>query len=162
MQCAYSFHYDHMHGGRLWRWQIFGVKLLQDITFCLVVVVMFDLDYYKLPSSVSISVWRQTGRPGFDIRRRQRIFPGASVSRLALEDRPGFFPIGAGVLSQEQSAAEGVTLTTHPHLVPRSRMSMGYTSSPARRMYGGSGTTFKLKSADTSACYVEEGKQVGL
>jgi hypothetical protein len=66
------------------------------------------------------------------------------VSRLALEDRPNFFPIGAGVLSQEQSAAEGVTLTTHPHLVPRSRMSMGYTSSPARRMYGGSRTSQQI------------------
>jgi hypothetical protein len=30
----------------------------------------------------------------------------------------------------------GVTLTTHPHLVPRSRMSRSYTSSPPKRLYG--------------------------
>jgi hypothetical protein len=29
-----------------------------------------------------------------------------------------------------------VTLTTHPHLVPRSRMSMSYTYSLPRRLYG--------------------------
>jgi hypothetical protein len=30
----------------------------------------------------------------------------------------------------------GVTLTTHPHLVPRSRMSRSYTSSPLKRLRG--------------------------
>jgi hypothetical protein len=30
----------------------------------------------------------------------------------------------------------GVTLTTHPHLVPRSRMSRSYTSSPLKRHNG--------------------------
>jgi hypothetical protein len=34
----------------------------------------------------------------------------------------------------------GVTLTAHPHLVPRSRMSRRYTSSPAWRQNGGSRT----------------------
>jgi hypothetical protein len=30
----------------------------------------------------------------------------------------------------------GMTLNTHPHLVPRSRMSRGYTSSPPKRHHG--------------------------
>jgi hypothetical protein len=30
----------------------------------------------------------------------------------------------------------GVTLTTHPHLVPRSRMIRSYTSSPPKRLRG--------------------------
>jgi hypothetical protein len=34
----------------------------------------------------------------------------------------------------------GVTLTTHPHLVPRSRMSRSYTSSPPKRFVVCSGT----------------------
>jgi hypothetical protein len=29
-----------------------------------------------------------------------------------------------------------VTLTTHPHLGPRSRMSRSYASSPPKRLYG--------------------------
>jgi hypothetical protein len=35
-----------------------------------------------------------------------------------------------GVLSPEVKGGRGVALTTHPHLVPRSRMSRSYTSSP--------------------------------
>jgi hypothetical protein len=30
----------------------------------------------------------------------------------------------------------GVTLTTHPHLVPRLWMSRSYTSSPPKRLHG--------------------------
>jgi hypothetical protein len=36
----------------------------------------------------------------------------------------------AGVLSPGLKRGRGVTLTTHSHLVPRSRMSRSYTSSP--------------------------------
>jgi len=35
-----------------------------------------------------------------------------------------------GVLSPGVKRGRGVTLTTHPHLVPRSWMSRSYTSSP--------------------------------
>jgi hypothetical protein len=35
-----------------------------------------------------------------------------------------------GVLSLGVKRGQGVTLTTHPHLLPRSRMSRSYTSSP--------------------------------
>jgi hypothetical protein len=36
----------------------------------------------------------------------------------------------------EESVGRGVTLTTHPHLVPRSWMSRSYTCSPTKRLYG--------------------------
>jgi hypothetical protein len=39
-------------------------------------------------------------------------------------------------------AWRGVTLTTHPHLVPRSGMSRRYSSSPPWRLHGCSGTYF--------------------
>jgi hypothetical protein len=45
-------------------------------------------------------------------------------------------PMGTGVLSPGVKARWGVTLTTHPHLVPRSRMSRSYTSSPPKRLHG--------------------------
>jgi hypothetical protein len=32
--------------------------------------------------------------------------------------------------------SRGVMLTTHPHLVPRLRMSRSYTSSPPKRLHG--------------------------
>jgi hypothetical protein len=59
------------------------------------------------------------------IRQRQRIFLLASVSRLALG------PTQSAVQwVPEVKRGQGVTLTTHPHLVPRLRMSRSYTSSP--------------------------------
>jgi hypothetical protein len=41
-----------------------------------------------------------------------------------------------GVISPGVKCGRGVMLTTHPHLVPRLRMSMSYTSSPPRRLHG--------------------------
>jgi hypothetical protein len=60
----------------------------------------------------------------------KRIFPVTSVSRPALG--PTLPPIQwvPGILSWGAKRGRGVTLTTHPHLVPRSRMSRSYTSSP--------------------------------
>jgi hypothetical protein len=63
------------------------------------------------------------------------IFPLASVSRLALG--PTQCPVqwvpGGGVISPGLKRGRGVTLTTHPHLVPRSIMSrICVFSSPKR------------------------------
>jgi hypothetical protein len=57
-----------------------------------------------------------------------RIFPPASVSRPAL--RPTQPPIQwvPGALSPGVKRGQGVTLTTHPHLLPRSRMCRSYNS----------------------------------
>jgi len=41
-----------------------------------------------------------------------------------------------GVLSPGVKRGRGVTLTTHPYLVPRSWMSRSYTSSPPKRLHG--------------------------
>jgi hypothetical protein len=49
---------------------------------------------------------------------------------------PAFCTIGTGVLSPGLKRGPDVTLTTHPHLVPRSRMSKSYTSSPPKRLRG--------------------------
>jgi hypothetical protein len=64
-----------------------------------------------------------TGRSRFDPRQEQKIFPLTSVSRPDL--RPTQPPVQwvPGVLSPGLKRDRGVTLTTHPHLVPRSRMS---------------------------------------
>jgi hypothetical protein len=77
-----------------------------------------------------------TGRSRFDPRQRQRIFPVASVSRPTL--RPTQPPVQwvLGVLSPGLKRDRGVTLTTHPYLVPRSRISRSYTCSPPKRLHG--------------------------
>jgi hypothetical protein len=63
-------------------------------------------------------------------------FPLASVSRPAL--RPTQPPVQwlPEVLSSGLKRGQGVTLTTHRHLVPNSRMSRSYTSSPYKGLNG--------------------------
>jgi hypothetical protein len=43
--------------------------------------------------------------------------------------------MGTGVLSPGVKRGRGVTLTTHPYLEPRLRMSRSYTSSPPKCLY---------------------------
>jgi hypothetical protein len=74
---------------------------------------------------------------------------GSSVSVVSdyrLEDR-GSIPGRGSLLSSGYGGpvpgvkrGRGVTLTTHPYLVPTSGMSRSYTSSPPWRLHGGSGT----------------------
>jgi hypothetical protein len=89
-------------------------------------------------SSVS-SVCLRAGRPGDRgsiPSRGEWIISLASVSRPSL--RPTQTPVQwvPGVLSPELKRGRGVTPTTHPHLMPRSRMSRSYTSFPPKRLRG--------------------------
>jgi hypothetical protein len=76
-----------------------------------------------------------TGRSGFDPRQGQRNFPLMSVSRPAL--RPTKPPVQwyRGPFPGAKRGRD-VTLTSHPHLVPRSRMRRSYSSSPPKRHHG--------------------------
>jgi hypothetical protein len=60
----------------------------------------------------------------------QRIFSVASASRPALGPTQPPVLWVPGVLSSGLKRGRGVSLTTHPYLVPSSRMSTSYTSSP--------------------------------
>jgi hypothetical protein len=75
------------------------------------------------------SIRLRTGRPGFDPRQRQRIFPLTYASRPALG--PTHPPIQwvPGALSPGVKRGRDVKLTIHPLLVPRLRKSRSYTSS---------------------------------
>jgi hypothetical protein len=55
-----------------------------------------------------------TGRPGFDPRQGQEIFPVASVSRPALLPTQPSIQWVPGFLSPGVKRGRGVTLTTHP------------------------------------------------
>jgi hypothetical protein len=74
------------------------------------------------------------GRSRLDPRQGQRIFLLAPASRPALGPTPiQWVP---GVLSLGVKRGRSVTLTTHPYLVPRLRMSRSYTSSPPMCLHG--------------------------
>jgi hypothetical protein len=97
-------------------------------------------------SSVSIVLLR-AGRPGDRGSipgRGERIFPLASVSRPALGPTQPPVQWVPGVLSPGVKRGRRVTLTTHPHLVPRSIMSRSYASSPPSAFVAYSGTAVAL------------------
>jgi hypothetical protein len=74
----------------------------------------------------------------------KEFFPLASVSRPALvptQPPVQWVPV---VLSPGVKHGRGVTLTTHPHLIPRSRMSRSYTPLPPSASMACSGTALPL------------------
>jgi hypothetical protein len=50
--------------------------------------------------------------------------------------RPASCTMGTGGPFPGSNRGRGMTLTTHPHLVPKSRMSRSYTSSSYKRHHG--------------------------
>jgi hypothetical protein len=85
------------------------------------------------------SVWSRAGRPGDRSSipgRGKGFFPLSSVSRPALGPTQSLVQWVPGVLSPGVKRVRGMTLTTHPHLVPRLRMSRRYTSSSPKRLHG--------------------------
>jgi hypothetical protein len=67
----------------------------------------------------------QTGQPEFDSWQRKKNFPLASVSRPALKSTEPPMQWVPGL-----KCCRGMTLTTHPYLVLRLRMSRSCISSP--------------------------------
>jgi hypothetical protein len=91
----------------------------------------------------TIDIWLRTGRPGFDPRQRQRIFLLAPASRLALGPTQPPVQWMPEVLFPGVKRGRGVMLTTHPHLVPRLRMSRSSPLPPGTFM-ACSGTALPL------------------
>jgi hypothetical protein len=82
------------------------------------------------------SVWLRAGRQGFDPRQRQKDLLSNLCVQTGFGAHPASCTVGTGVLSPGLNCGRGVTLTTHPHLVPWSRMSKSDTSSPLKRLSG--------------------------
>jgi hypothetical protein len=82
-----------------------------------------------------------TVTPGFDPRERQRIFPVVCV-RTSSEANPASCPMGTGGSFPGVKRGRSVTLTTHPHLLPRSRMIRSHIVSPCCRLRGVAGQLY--------------------
>jgi hypothetical protein len=71
----------------------------------------------------------------FDPQQGQQIFPLTSVSRPVLLPTQPPIHLVPVVLSPGVKRGLAVTLITHPHLVPKSRMGRIYISSPFERAF---------------------------
>jgi hypothetical protein len=84
-----------------------------------------------------------TGRLRFDPRqRRKNIFCSLCV-QTGSGAHPASCTMGTGGPFLGVKRGRGVTLTSHPHLVPRSRMSRSYTFSPPSTCVACRGTAFR-------------------
>jgi hypothetical protein len=126
-------HIDLLVHSDSWRYPVLKKLALSQLTF--------EIRKWIQMSRVAVSnnVWLRAGRPGDRVSisgRGERIFPLASVSRPALGPTQPPVQWVPGVLSLGLKRGLGVTLTTHPHLVLRLRMSRSYISSPLKRLHG--------------------------
>jgi hypothetical protein len=110
---------------------VISVVLLPAVTFTHKVCT-FSSRFVQELKIVCVCSKNQSQELGFDPRQGQRIFPLISMSRPALgptQPRVQWVPGGPFPGTKR---GRYVTLTAHPHLVLRSRMSRNYTSPPKR------------------------------
>jgi hypothetical protein len=91
---------------------------------------------FSEPGSLVSIVSGRPGDGGSIPGRGGRIFPLACVSRPTLGPTQPPVKWVPGVLSPGLKRGRDVTLTTHPHLMTRWRMSRSYTSSPPKYLHG--------------------------
>jgi hypothetical protein len=78
---------------------------------------------------------------GIRCRAEAKDFSSNLCVQTSSEAHPASCTMGTGCSLPGVKRGLGVTLTTHPHLVPRSRMSRSHTF-PPWCLHGGSGTAF--------------------
>jgi hypothetical protein len=127
-------------------------SLLSLSWLCLVFTAPESLLQYSQKLS-QYSVWLRTGRPGFDPRQRQRVFPLTPASRPALGPTQPPVQWVPGALSLRVKRGRGVMLTTHPLLVPRLRKSRSYTyCRPDAPLWSATGPLYVFLPKSVQAC----------
>jgi hypothetical protein len=105
---------------------------------CVLLFSVIKLDNWSRGSSVSIV--SDYGLDDWAIEVRSSAEVKDFSSSLCVQTGSGAHPacctMGTGGPFPGSKRGQGVTLITHPHLVPRSRMSRSYTSSPPKRHHG--------------------------
>jgi hypothetical protein len=96
--------------------------------------------YVDLEPGSSVTIVSENGLDDRAIGVRSPAGANDFSSSLCVQTGSGYHPasrsMGTGILSQGLKRGLGVTLTTHLHIVTRSRMNRSYTSSPLKRIHG--------------------------
>jgi hypothetical protein len=110
-----------------------------------------DLTLSRLAQSVScLATGWTTERSRFDPWQKRKDFSSSFCVQTSSGAHPATCKMGTGVLSPGLKCDRGVTLTTHPHIVPRSRMSRSYTPLHPSSSLECSGTALTLTSYSVS------------
>jgi len=123
--------------------------LIRNIKFDEVIQSIGCLFHYltkviSLMELCQYSVWLHTQPPGIDPRQGPRIFSSSLCIQTSLEAHPATYLMGTGAPFPGGKARPRRDADHSPHLVPRSRASRWYNSSPPCRLHGGNGTFFAL------------------
>jgi hypothetical protein len=135
---------------KYWRWVLYNFGIPANQIDCEWPLLSNNWKYWRIyrsrGSSVSIVPDYGLDDRAMGIRSpaEAKGFLLVSVSRPALGPTQPPVQWVPGVLSPGVKRCRGVTLTTHPHLVPRSRMSKSCTYSPLKRLHGVCGTALAL------------------
>jgi hypothetical protein len=119
-----EWHYPACHSMSVWN------TLHQNVTCHILPVVFFSRGAGVAQSVQCLTMDWTTGRSGFNPRQGQRIFSSNLCVKTGSEAHPASCTMGIRGPFPETKRSWGVTLTTHPHPMQRSRMSRSYTSSP--------------------------------
>jgi hypothetical protein len=114
------------------------IKYVERLMLCFTDIICMKLDPdVRRGSSFSIVSGYGLNDRTIEVQPRQRRkdFPVASVQTGSGVHRASCKWVRE-VLSPGLNRGRGVTMTTQPHLVPRSRMSRSYTSSPPKHLRG--------------------------
>jgi hypothetical protein len=109
-------------------------RILMVSNFVLDSVHFKNYSSCRVPKDRMLWIFNNTCTTSFDPQQRQRIFLLAPASRPALGPTQPPIQWVPGVLSPGVKGGRGVTLTTHPHLVPR--LSMSSPQAPPWRVAG--------------------------
>jgi hypothetical protein len=138
---------EWVNGPFTWNfWKEWRFRVTDDF---LLLINISALNKCEPGSSGSIVSGYGAGRPGHRSSipgRGESIFPLSSVSRPALGPTQPPVQWVPGVLSLGLMHGRGVTLTSHPHLVPSSRMSRSYTPLPPSAFVACRGTALGFSS----------------
>jgi hypothetical protein len=114
------------------------VPLILDLRAEYTRVIIFTVSRMVQSVQCLATCWT-TGRSRFDHRQRHRIFSILCV-QTGSGDHPASCPMGTGGPFPGLKGGRDVTLTTHPHLVPRSWMSRSLLPLPPSAFMACSGT----------------------
>jgi hypothetical protein len=99
---------------------------------------------YRYSSEKGTEQYFKTITTGVRSPAEAKDFSSSLCAQTCSEAHPASYQMGTGGPFQGVNRGRGVTLTTHPHLVSRSRMSRSYTSFPPSRLHGLQRDSFTL------------------
>jgi hypothetical protein len=111
-------------------------RIIKDCSYICILLLTY---IFNLTVNVALATGWTTRRSRFYSRQRRKDFSSSLCVQTGAGAHPDSCTVGTGgggFRCPGRKRGRDVSLSTHPHLVPRSRMSRSYTSPPPKRFRG--------------------------